>query len=129
MPKRTSRSFTVVNALVGSLFLISAALQLNDPDPLWWIVIYVAAGIACFLPREMPSYRMLPGAVGLVCLVWAISLAPETLPILKIGDLAKTMKAGTPAVELGREMLGLAILAGWMAVLFVVSWRGRTRAG
>ena len=122
-----NKAFAIVNAMMGALFLISAALQLNDPDPLLWIVTYVAAAAACFLPRRLSKAWALPAGVGIICLVWAVSMAPETLPILKIGDLAETMKAETPAIELGREMLGLVILAAWMTVLVVVSLRERRR--
>jgi hypothetical protein len=128
MAQGSGRVFGIVNALMGAMFLLSAALQLNDPDPLWWIVTYVAAGVACFIPRRMPGYLALPVVVGTICLVWAISMAPETLPILKVGDLAKTMQAETPAIELGREMLGLAILAAWMGALVFVSVKERRPA-
>ena len=34
---------------LGALFFVSAALQLNDPDPLYWIAVYAAAGVAAVL--------------------------------------------------------------------------------
>ena len=40
-------------------------------------------------------------AVGVVGLVWACMLAPETLPNFRVGDLARTMHAESPAIELG----------------------------
>ena len=40
----------------AGLFLVSAALQFNDPDPLYWSVAYAAAALACvrFAMRSGP---------------------------------------------------------------------------
>ena len=36
----------IINSIVGLLFVLFAVVQLNDPDPLKWVIIYgfVAAG-------------------------------------------------------------------------------------
>jgi hypothetical protein len=113
--------FRILNGVFALMFLASAALQWNDPDPWGWTILYVAATAACWVPRSIRGSWMLPAGVGLASLSWALWLAPETLPQLRMGDLVQTMKAETPAIELGREMLGLLIVAAWMVALLVVS--------
>jgi hypothetical protein len=111
-----------------AVFAASALLQYNDPDPLGWTAIYGAAALAALgWPRLRPPW-LLPVAVGLAATGWAAALAPQALPGLRPADLVKTMHAGTPSIELGRELLGLLIVAVWMAVLAAtVSRPGATR--
>jgi hypothetical protein len=108
-------------------FALSAIVQYNDPDPLGWMAIYAAAAAAGIAWRRWPFAL----AVGLVAAAWAAALAPQALPGLRPGDLVKTMHAGTPSIELGRELLGLVLVAGWMAVLVsygrLAARRARTR--
>lgn len=120
-----SRSFGVANRIMAVLFLISAIIQFNDPDPLRWAAIYGAAGFACLAARRFRYSWPLPTGVGLVALVWAAWLSP-ILPQVRLRDLARSMHAETPSIELGREFLGLLIVLGWMGVLMVDSLRKRT---
>ncbi|HTF20739.1 MAG TPA: transmembrane 220 family protein [Chryseolinea sp.] len=39
----------VVNFLLAVLFLVFAFLQINDPDPLIWILIYGAMAVVCIM--------------------------------------------------------------------------------
>ena len=120
-----SRAFGVANRIMAVLFLISAIIQLNDPDPLRWAAVYGAAGFACLAAGRFRYSWPLPAGVGLVAFAWAAWLSP-ILPDLKLGDLARTMHARTPSIELGREFLGLLIVLGWMALLVVLSLRERS---
>ncbi len=107
------------------LFLISAALQFNDPDPLRWAAIYGAAGFACLAAGRFRYSWPLPTGVGLLALLWAAWLSPN-LPQVRLRDLARSMHAETPSIELGREFLGLLMVLGWMVFLVVVSLRERS---
>lgn len=61
----------------GILLLAFAALQFNDPDPVQWMVIYGATGIALVLAgfRKTPP-EMLARALGLGALCYAVWLMP-----------------------------------------------------
>ena len=120
-----SRAFGVANRSMAVLFLISAALQFNDPDPLRWAAIYGAAGFACLAAGRFRCSWPLPTGVGLVALVWTAWLSP-ILPEVRLRDLARSMHAETPSIELGREFLGLLVVLGWMVFLVVVSLRERS---
>jgi hypothetical protein len=115
----------IVNWIVAALFVISAWLQLNDPDPWGWVAIYLAAGIACLVAERGQRGWWLAAGVALASLIWAAALSP-ILPEVRLGDLAKTMKAESPQIELGRELLGLLIIFGWMVWLTVVGRRTAT---
>ncbi len=120
-----SRAFAVANRIMAVLFLISAIIQFNDPDPLRWAAIYGAAAFACLAAGRFRLSWPLPAAVGLVALAWTVWLSP-ILADLKLGDLTRTMHAGTPSIELGREFLGLLIVLGWMLFLLAMSLRARS---
>lgn len=125
MPRTESRAFAIANVAMLAAFVLSAAVQWNDPDPWRWVAIYVAAAVACVLGRRVGrGARLLAAVVGAAALLWASSLAPRALADLRPGDLVREMEASTPAIELGREMFGLLLVAGWMAVLVTV---GRPR--
>jgi hypothetical protein len=110
---------------MGVLFLVSTALQFNDPDPLGWMAIYAAAGVACLLPRGRSVRLWLAAVTALAACIWAGSLAPRTLPDLVLSDLVKKMEDKTPQIELGREMLGLVILAVVLSCVAIAEWRRR----
>jgi hypothetical protein len=110
-----------VNAVVAAVFLLSAALQYNDPDPWGWAAIYVAAGIACLLHGRVAVTwaRAAASLVAAAAAIWALVLAPQALPGFRLTDLARSMKAESPEIELSRELLGLVIVLAWMVVLAV----------
>ena len=120
-----STAFRTSNRIMAVLFLISAALQFNDPDPLRWAAIYGAAGFACLAATRFRHSWPLPTGVGVAAMVWAAWLSPV---VTQVGfrDLARSMHAETPSIELGREFLGLLIVHGWMAFLVVVALRERS---
>lgn len=116
--------FDWINGLASLVFVASAVLQWNDPDPYAWIAIYLAAALACWMPRLHPRGWMMAAAVALVAMVWAMRLSP-ILAEMRLGDLMDKMKAENPRIELSREFLGLAIVASWMVL---VGWIGRRRS-
>jgi hypothetical protein len=115
---------------MAGLFAWAALLQLNDPDPVAWFAIYAAGGIVATLSglRGRIELRgwLVGGAVLVagVCLVWAGALATALLRVdlPELGDLAAPMTPDRPEVEWARELLGLLIVATWMAS---VAWRAR----
>ena len=68
--------FGVINGAVAAVFLLSAALQFNDPDPGGWIAIYVAAAAACLVAPRARLGWWLAVAVAVVALPWAVALSP-----------------------------------------------------
>lgn len=113
----------VSSAIAALLFAWSAILQLNDPDPLLWFAIYLAAmGVAAAgaLPKPPPVWA--PGAMLAVCAARLAALAIQGLPEephpMKYGP-----QTGWLADEVVREGGGLLIVVGWMLVLLIASRR------
>ena len=94
------------NAVLCVLFLFAVAVQYNDPDPIRWMAMYGSAAVCCLLALIGRLPRILPAAVGLVALVWAVVLG------------ASVVRGNQPLnSEEGRETMGLVIVAFWMALL------------
>lgn len=89
------------------IYVLSAAVQYNDPDPLVWILSYLVPAGLCYYRSLGKGDRVLYLATGLVYLLWAVNQFPPQWEGLMMENLS--MK--TINVELGRESLGLGICA------------------
>lgn len=96
---------------VALLFTLFAYWQLNDPDSLAWIAIYlsiaVVAGLAAFGRLWRPLIYAALAATG----IWLVFLIPDFIDWMRMGmpTITGSMKAEAPHIELTREFLGLAI--------------------
>lgn len=106
----------IFNLLFCILFVFSAALQYNDPDPYIWIPIYGYGAILCWMAFR-GNYYPRAYLVGITAYtVYAIFLFFEKdgvwdwLTKHNAEDIAQTMKAETPWIEDTREFFGLLIL-------------------
>jgi hypothetical protein len=120
--------FRGLNSALALLFLFGAAVQYNDPDPVPWMAIYLAASIACVLAATKKLRWWFAAAVGLVAVVWASILAPRIFPGVRIAELFGAWEMANNRVEEGREMYGLIVIAASMSILAIVTWRMRKRA-
>ncbi len=118
--------FRLLNGAMALLFLFGAAVQYNDPDPLRWIAIYVAAAVMCVLAVANRLPWWLAASVGAVALAWAATLAPSAFPHVRIPEMFAAWEMANQRVEEGREMYSLLLIAIYMGVLAVVL-RRRTR--
>jgi hypothetical protein len=117
-----SRFWTLANGIMLLMFLFSAAVQFNDPDPLGWIGIYGAAAAVCGLEIRRRHSAWAAAAVGLIALVWAGSLYYRAREV-PISLLFAEWEMRDLHVEEAREMYGLMIVAVWMIVIVSVGWR------
>jgi hypothetical protein len=124
--KLASLVWITLNCLMAALFVFSVVVQYNDPDPLRWMAVYGAAALACVLAIFGRGYWPLVAALGLVALVWALTLAPAVVGKVRFGELFESFEMKDERVEVAREMGGLLIVAFWMAVLTVAFWRRLT---
>lgn len=100
----------VLNIVFGVLFLYMAYIQLNDPDPLYWIVIYCGTAAVAFARwRGKHSdfwTTLLVGAVAAGMIV----ATPGFVDFLAAGELAVINDmANASYVEPAREFGGLLI--------------------
>lgn len=109
-----------LHGLMAALFVFSAVLQLNDPDPWAWVAVYlVAAGLtAVAASGRYPPWRR-PGAVtlALVALTWALAVAWSSPRLPPLADLFGDWGMYAAGIEERRETLGLLMLSAWAAVV------------
>jgi hypothetical protein len=118
-----SKLVSVLNVAMFFVFLAFVAVQYNDPDPYLWMPMYGAAALACWLRWRSRPWRLLATLAGLVALVWALTILPDVLGNVSIGDMFSSWHMITILVEEEREMFGLLIVATWMGVLLIASRR------
>lgn len=101
---------------MGLYFVFATVVQLNDPDAGIWEAIYaVAAAVTFYAAWRMPP-RWVSLAVAGVAAVWALMLAPDAFES-SFRELFQSWQMMSTGMEVGREFLGLLILAAWMFVL------------
>jgi hypothetical protein len=118
-PDMAERFWTLANVVMLLMFLFSAAVQLNDPDPLPWIAIYGAAAAVSGLETRRRAAAWAPVALALISLIWAgsIYLRASEVPI---SALFAEWEMRDVRVEEAREMYGLTIVGIWMIVIATV---------
>lgn len=106
----------VLNMFFVLIFILSAALQYNDPDPYLWIPIYLYGAFLCYLAFKN-KYNSTLYVIGLVFYIgFAVYLFFDKQGVLSWANehdaesITQTMKATKPWIEETREFGGLLIL-------------------
>ena len=108
----------IVNIILTLLFLVFAVVQLNDPDPIVWVIIYGAAAVVSgFAAAGRYDKNVILTIIG-ICIVWMLTLVPGVIDWVNEGmpSITGSMKAESPYIEYLREFLGLLII--FLALLF-----------
>jgi hypothetical protein len=115
------------------LFIASAALQYNDPDPWLWMPLYLYGAFVCYLALKKKFYPSLIIAGIVAYSVYAIYLFFDKTGVLNWAqehdaeNIAQSMKATKPWIEETREFFGLLLLI--TALLLNFFWlRKKARA-
>ena len=98
----------IITAFVGSLFLVFAYLQINDPDSLLWVIAYLIPAVLSFSVLIYYRSKYLQ-YISLIYLIIAIYLYfnNSKTAVMHIFD------------ETTNEALGLALCSIW---IFVLPW-------
>ncbi|HPF90755.1 MAG: transmembrane 220 family protein [Flavobacteriales bacterium] len=107
--------------LVG-VFVAFAAMNLNDPDPIPWILAYLAVAMLYGLSAFGRADRRVSGWFAVALAVWMLTMAPGVISWVRAGmpSIAATMQAEEPHIEVMREFLGLLIA---VLALVALTWR------
>ena len=125
----------IFNILFSILFLISAGLQYNDPDPYIWIPIYLYGTICCWLAAKNKFYPKAYLFGILVFTGYAVYLFFTEDGVLdwiqkhNAENIAGSMKAATPWIEDTREFFGLVILIVVLLINFLYAKKRKTATG
>ena len=94
---------------VAALFLLTAALQLNDPDPFAWTLAYLTVAVLWGLAAFGRYYKPFTALVLMLLTIWMFTLTPDLAAWVDMGmpTLVGSMQAELPHIELVREFGGL----------------------
>ncbi len=120
----------VLNIILAVMFLGFALLQINDPDPFVWILIYLTMTLACMMGAFNKYNRPLMAIQAVVYIIYIALLWSGVVDWMRspdrsllFDDLAKMQY---PYIEETREVMGLIIC---LAVLGMLWARSRRIAG
>jgi len=124
-------AFVVAQWVMTAAFLLSVAVQYNDPDALAWMAIYGAAAGGCVWAALRPaSYPWwFPAMVAAVALVWSSRLLPQVIGRVRLPELFASWEMKNARVEVARESGGLLIVAGWMGLIAILALLRGVRGG
>jgi len=126
--ERTGIAWKVADAIFLLMFVFSVVVQINDPDPIPWMAIYGAAALACLLSLTGRLPWRFAVITGVVALAWAATIMPRVIGQVPFLDMFAEFEMKDIGVEESREMYGLLLIGGWMAVLGHRSfWGERSR--
>ena len=95
----------MVYRICGMLFLWCAYVQINDPDPIAWISIYLVAAITLEMASRDVMFPIINCIFGTACIIGAILSLPTSFGGFW-GDMAVDHN-----IELARETAGLLLVA------------------
>tara|TARA_R110002049_G_scaffold177382_20_gene344574 strand:- start:2882 stop:3202 length:321 start_codon:yes stop_codon:yes gene_type:complete len=106
------------------MYLLSAAVQYNDPDAFLWVLVYLAAAVMCALQFRARPPLWLPRALLVITAVWMGALLPSIVGQISLQEIFASISMKTRAVEEAREIGGLFLVTLWAGVL---TYRQRKR--
>jgi hypothetical protein len=109
---------TICNAIFLLIYLLSAAVQYNDPDGIVWAAMYLAAAAMCALQFRRNPPRWLAPVLVAISVVWIGVLLPHILGQVTLEEIFASISMRTRAVEEAREIGGLLLVILWAAVLW-----------
>lgn len=98
--------------LLAALLLLAALVQFNDPDPWAWVLLYGLAAVLLARAALGRPARWASLGLAFVAIAWAAWLAPSVIGKVGPAELFTTDEMTGDAVERGREMAGLLLVAG-----------------
>ena len=119
----------VFNFIFCFLFVVSAALQYNDPDPYIWIPIYLIGAVICFQASRGKNYPVFTLLLSALFIIYDLYLFFDKFGVLSwlnehnAENIASSMKASAPWIEETREFFGLLILILVLMLNYFVSKR------
>jgi len=118
----------ILNAFGAGLFVLCAAVQLNDPDPVRWVTVY---GVSAALCAWAAVRRTVPFPVTLT---WGLLTGAVGFGLIAFWQGDSHPMPGFPPwpplnEEVVRESLGLGICSLWALSLTVWEWRRTAVAG
>lgn len=116
------RIFTYI---LGVIFILFSLVQLNDPDPLLWVLIYMIPAVAALVYTHRKQSKYLLIGLAIIYLIGAVMLFPPSFQewITAEGE-ASSIGMKLPMIEEARESMGLFLCF----LMFLFLWFKRRNA-
>lgn len=103
----------IIHILVLSLFMWFAYVQINDPDPWGWVLIYLGISVLALLSLLRRPVPPLALAGAIISVAGFLYLTPQFISWVQDGmpTIVGQMKAEEQHIEYVREFLGYIIAA------------------
>ena len=100
-----------LHLFLAIIFFLFAAVQWNDPDSLIWIVMYLVIAVIAFLAFRGKLFYRTNAFLGIILFLGLLLYIPDVISWVHDGmpNIADSMKASSPYIELVREFFGLLI--------------------
>lgn len=120
----------ILNLVLAIMFLVFAFVQINDPDPALWILIYGVMAVACVL-AAFDRYYPIPMAILIAAYTgYSFVSLPGVLEWLRSDNKAMLFddiaKMQYPYIEESREFLGLLICV-LILIMQMSAWHAKSR--
>ncbi len=105
-----------------------ALVQLNDPDPVYWVGLYSCCAMVpalALLNRQYPLFNWACIAYCVATLVFSTQGAFEYLGHVREESLIQDMSPDKPYIEIAREFIGTLIALGIVCVYQILAFRNR----
>jgi hypothetical protein len=116
----------ILNLVLAVMFVIFAFLQVNDPDPLIWILIYGLLAASCVMAAFNVFMPKALAVLGVILLAYSVYYFPGVTEWLRSDDKSMLFddlaKMQYPYIEESREFLGLLICVA-VLVMHLVRWK------
>lgn len=116
----------ILNLVLAVMFVIFAFVQVNDPDPLIWILIYGILAASCVLAAFNVYLPKATAVLGVILIAYAISFFPGLKEWMNSDDRSLLFddiaKMQYPYIEESREFLGLLICVAVLA-MHLIRWK------
>ena len=103
----------ILNLVLAVMFILFAFVQVNDPDPVLWILIYGVMAVTCVLAAFGQYYRAVLAGILIGYIAYSFVSLPGVLVWLRSEDKSMLFddiaKMQYPYIEEAREFLGLFI--------------------
>lgn len=103
----------ILNLILAVLFVVFAFVQINDPDPVIWILIYGAMAVLCILAAFGYYYFFVQTGLLIIFIGYSFVFFSGVLEWLRSEDKSMLFddiaKMQYPYIEESREFLGLLI--------------------
>jgi len=96
--------------LLGILFVLFILVQLNDPDPVLWVIIYLVPAVISILLTHLKVNGYVLLMLSVFYLIAAIYLFPPSISDwINAEEKSQSLGMKLPGIEEARESMGLFI--------------------